>query len=261
MKKNYITIIILVIVIIIAIVVFAWYYIGSSTNSVATNVNLDLNTDLNVAAVASVNPAPGNGGNQGDSKKFVGKGDASDPGFVEALGIVNSFLSPNLTPAQANGTEYAQYMVWQDASGIYNTIDSSGLGSNMCHHPISITTAKWIQSRMNEHGINADYLTATTSQYVQIDSQEWASMAIGRIFGGPGISPDSAPAFGYCLDVGYVSNYPNYINKYTAFYNAHPNAYLGHLYKFGETAASVNLAARSGSTSSALQARFPEFPI
>jgi hypothetical protein len=54
MKKNSIIIIVAITVIIIAVVAFAWYYTGSSTNSVATNVNLDLNTDLNIDNADSV---------------------------------------------------------------------------------------------------------------------------------------------------------------------------------------------------------------
>ena len=71
---------------------------------------------------------------------------------------------------------------------------------------------------------------------------------IGRIFGSDGVGPSGAPVFGYCLDAGYVSNYPNYINKYTAFYNAHPNANLGNLYTFGQTKSDYTRAARNGTT-------------
>ena len=224
--------------------------LGFSQYNNALGVN-NLGANSNVAAVASVNPAPGNNNNNPTGKAAVPA--YWDSNLRQAVAVINTFLSPSLTPNQANGSEFAQYSVFQTASVPPDTYSSLGGGpeiSNMCHHPISIATAKQIQRRMNEHGVNADFLTATSSQYVQINSPIWAACGIGRAIGNVTcIVPDTAPVFGYCLDVGYVSNYPTYINNYTAFSNSHP--VLGYVYKFGETPASINLAARSGLTSSA----------
>ena len=86
--------------------------------------------------------------------------------------------------------------------------------------PISITLANQLKQILSAHGIDASYITATSSEYVdwtgkiggQLNDAVSAKIGYGR-----DIYTMPYPGWGYCLDAGYVSNYPAYVNNFKAY--------------------------------------------
>jgi hypothetical protein len=184
-----------------------------------------------------------------------------DAPLQQALGIANSFFSPNLTPGQANGTELAIYTT--NEPGLISGLGSitggtpgSLLSTNICHYPIPISTANWLVKRLTENGVNANFITDASRRYVFAVPSSWAAYPVANRLGfdaagypAPGLmNKFDIPQWAYCLDAGYVSNYPNFIAKFTAFVNSHPSPPNLANYQFGVTGSMVTLAARNGTT-------------
>ena len=156
--------------------------------------------------------------------------------FYEAVNIYNSMVMPGSVAQMTsgagdcsfNGLGSAFVNLPTSGSTLYDGNDATFGPTNVCHTPITVPLARRMVADLTSHGINAAFITATSSLYVY-----WGSGNIGAIYhaltngdnsmySSPLYFNYGAPHVGYCLDSGYISNYPNFVSKFIAYINANP---------------------------------------
>ena len=150
--------------------------------------------------------------------------------YQPVVAIFNSFYSANLTPEEIKGTKIVGFSSTssQTLVATWDDINVSIHSNSICKYPISIKTAQWMVKHLADRGINASSIISSSTTFIfarTTDIQYPISNILGRdAAGNPLTGRDigtqgkfGKPFAGYCLDAGYVSNYPNYVNKFTAF--------------------------------------------
>jgi hypothetical protein len=256
MKKESIIASIVLTVVVIAVSIFLWSKI--TTTSVAmisgeenvaavartqiTSVGSGVAPDATQGGMYS-NVTGGSCGNQ--STAVTG---AMTPACIqhqqEAVAAWNSFYSANLSPAEANGTVVIDARLVAEGTTVrskptlpayhYPLLNSHNPPAFICKKPMIYTASEDIANG----GIAPTYVS-TSTQYIYGASSDigygisnalgydaagnvLANMTSAAGFNYKGWQNSFYPSsYGYCLDAGYVSNYPNYVTKMTAFIKAH----------------------------------------
>jgi hypothetical protein len=172
-----------------------------------------------------------------------------------ATAIWNSFYSANLSPTEANGTTIVGQNSRPEGSAALPKPQFAPFAdyqhtSTSCKNPITITSLKQIIAFLTYIGADTskvNQIISTSNQYIMGgDDIHYAIINAlgydgnGAILAGTKYAgwqlPFAPPYFAYCLDAGYVSNYPNYVQKFTAFlskYNLTTMAVNNQLFPFG----------------------------
>jgi hypothetical protein len=154
-----------------------------------------------------------------------------NPADYNATAIQNSIFSDNLTPIQANGNRSVFYYIPPSTPEfltipISSTIPQSTVlnaslsPSGLCKNPVSINGARELIKTMANLGIDASFIMSTAREYITGGMAVYAIEQ--RLSNSQYQSAFAPPAAGYCLDAGYVSDYPTYVKNFTAFVNSHP---------------------------------------
>lgn len=141
---------------------------------------------------------------------------------------------------------------WMNENGGYmNNVQISQITNNtlgdlpvtvVCRNPVSLARAQVFNNILTAHGINADQIINNSTRYVALNINALSDAIDNRLGfmsdGSPYVSSFPmhlypVPTWGYCLDAGYVSNYPTYMRNFTAFVNSHSNP-PSRIVQFGE---------------------------
>src|ERR1035437_10838232 len=232
MKKESIIASIVLTIVVIAASVFLWSKITTSTVALTSG-------DENVAAVAAANTTT--------RTYTTGTNDSLIPGCVGSVyqchdpkmnsigkqitAISNSFFSPNLKPYEADGTTFVG-LTASTLISFFSDVPSTALSgvSEICKKPVTLRDAQWMITNFAALGKDVSSIISTSTQYVF--TMGGMNTGIHDTFYPltgyyNGYLPEpmfNLSFYGYCLDAGYVSNYPNYVQKVSDFLFTHKDA-------------------------------------
>ena len=189
-------------------------------NALVTN---NVGADSNVAAVAQTATT--------DTGNTRPQTCSTDPVLLQANNIYLSLMLPNPVAPVTSTCDARNRLIWPGFNGSLQTIyESYGvIPTVICKRPIAVPIAKNIVKDLAAHGIDASFMTSNSNLYIAWSSQYIIYSIAGTLSPFNPNSPNTtypnttyeAPRVSYCLDVGYVSDYPSSIKNFLTFYNAH----------------------------------------